>query len=46
MNELDIFIIFLILLLLYKLINDINNNIENFDETKIKTCELAEERLK
>ena len=44
MKELDIIIIFLILLLIYKLLN--NNEIENFDETKIKTGEFAEERLK
>ena len=46
MKELDILILFLILLLIYKLINNRTHDIENFDETKIKTGEFAQERLK
>ena len=48
MKELDIFIIFLILLLIYKLINNKtdDDDIENFDESKIKTGEFAQDRLK
>ena len=46
MNEIDYLILFIILLLVFKLINNRNYDIENFDETKIKTAEFAEERLK
>ena len=44
MEKLDILIMLLILMLIYKLIVD--KDIENFDESKIKTGEFAEERLK
>lgn len=45
MEELDILIIVLVLLLIIKLINNWSNS-ENFDESKIKTKEFAEDRLK